>query len=190
MKIGVDLDGVCADFNDGWQNHYFNWFGRCVDSRHADEWNAPLEASHFETEEEFWGWIDLIPGFWSGLDVIPGALGTLMGLHAAGHRMVAVTSRHEKTKQQTYLWLKTNGFLAFVDGVQHLHKSAKHEAGCDVYIDDNPVVLRHLREQGIETIRFERPWNYGTKATAVARSWADVPRLVTAMASGRTDEEG
>ena len=185
MKIGVDLDGVCADFTGGWQDHYYIWFGHPSDFRYADRWDGNVEGTHFEHEAEFWAWIDLIPGFWSNLAVIPGALGTLMGLKDAGHTMVAVTSRHEKAKQQTYLWLKTNGFLAFVDGVQHLHKSAKHEAGCDVYIDDNPDALKALREQGIETVRFEQPWNRGVKATAVARGWLDVPRIVTAMASGR-----
>ena len=46
MRLGIDLDGVVADFNTGWVNRYNDEFGSNVSSDQVDSWDAMGDLTH------------------------------------------------------------------------------------------------------------------------------------------------
>ena len=56
MRLGIDLDGVVADFNTGWVSRYNHEFGSDLTTDLVDTWNAMGELTHFESMGAFWTW--------------------------------------------------------------------------------------------------------------------------------------
>ncbi len=56
MRIGVDLDGVVADFTHGWTSQYKKDFGKEILEKDITEWGLSKPLTHFEEEIDFWNW--------------------------------------------------------------------------------------------------------------------------------------
>jgi uncharacterized HAD superfamily protein len=56
MRLGIDMDGVVADFNQGWVDRYNRDFHASVSVHDVVEWNAPVALTHFGDMDEFWVW--------------------------------------------------------------------------------------------------------------------------------------
>ena len=56
MRIGVDLDGVVADFTRGWTSQYKKDFGKEILEKDITEWGLSKPLTHFEEEIDFWNW--------------------------------------------------------------------------------------------------------------------------------------
>ena len=54
MRIGVDLDGVVADFTHGWTSQYKKDFGKDILEKDITEWGLSKPLTHFEEEIDFW----------------------------------------------------------------------------------------------------------------------------------------
>lgn len=184
MRIGVDIDGVLADFQGGWITRYFDWFGRSIPQDQYGEWDAFLQA--FDTPEEFWAWTDAVPGFWANLEPITGALGGVYQLLRGGHELVLITSRHPKVRAQTEAWVKANWPVGKLPQLHHLPSAQKGTIDCQIYIDDAPKVLEGLGNKPCVLI-FDQPWNRevkGAKNLHRVRGWGEVVRFVETMGRG------
>ena len=48
IRIGIDMDGVLADFNTGWMTRYNADFGTYLDASMVQEWDGLYTLTHFD----------------------------------------------------------------------------------------------------------------------------------------------
>lgn len=179
--LGVDLDGVVADFIGGlrriaaeWTNTPVNKLAKRV-TYGFKEWNiepygdykdlhrfAVVERSLFET-----------------LKPMPGAAAVLRKLSKQDIRIRIITHRlyikffHVKAVEQTARWLEKHGIpywdLCFM--------KEKADVGANLYIEDSPDNIKALKKNGNEVIIFTNSTN-DTLPGLRANNWNDVEKIV------------
>lgn len=159
MRLGIDLDGVVANFTKGWMDFYNRDFGTDLVVDDSRRWNDLVDLTHFTNIGEFWRWSSDLDGrsvFWH-LEPFPGAIEALQDLHDEGHEIVVVTTKPRFAVGDTYEWIERHDLPA--DEVHILED--KWLVECDVYLDDGPHILPKLvRHRPQSTIcRYVRPWN-------------------------------
>lgn len=181
MILGVDLDGVCADFYGRMREIAAEWFERRVEdlttnvSYGLPEWGVKSEDEYQSlhrfavTQRELF----------KTAPMIPGARKYLRLLSDQGARIRIITHRlfihyfHNLAVSQTIDWLDENGIpywdLCFL--------KEKEQVGADVYVDDSPGNVKRLRDKGLYTICFSNSTNR-TIGRPRANSWEHVYKLV------------
>ena len=56
MRIGVDLDGVVANFTKGWTEYYEEEFGKKILEADIKSWGLSEPLTHFKEDLDFWKW--------------------------------------------------------------------------------------------------------------------------------------
>lgn len=181
LILGVDLDGVCADFYGRMREIAAEWFERPIGELTPDvsyglpEWGVKDEEQYQSlhrfavTQRELF----------KTSPMIPGARKYLRKLSDEGARIRIITHRlfihffHNAAVSQTIDWLDRNGIpywdLCFM--------KAKEQVGAHIYIDDSPGNVMRLREKGLYAICFANSTNKDV-GDPRATSWEDVYRLV------------
>lgn len=180
IVLGVDLDGVCADFYGRMREIAAEWFERPLDE-------MPTEVSYGLTE---WGlrgdeydslhrWAVTERDFFRTVPMIPGARRVLRQLSDEGYRIRIITHRlfihylHERAVTQTIHWLDHHGIpywdLCFM--------KEKDQVGADIYVEDSPGNLERLRRNGHHAICFANSTNRHIGDPRAA-NWDEVYRLV------------
>lgn len=159
MRLGIDLDGVVANFTRGWMSFYNRDFGTELSVEESRQWEDVVHLTHFADIDEFWEWTSDLDGrslFWH-LDTFPGAIEALHTLAGAGHQIVVLTAKPDFAVIDTHEWIKSNDIPATE---VHILED-KWAVECDVYLDDGPHILPGLvRFRPESTVcRFVRPWN-------------------------------
>ena len=182
--LGVDLDGVCADFYGGLKPVAAEWLG-------VDVTSLPDRVSWTLPE---WG-VDQAPGGYDALHrfavtqrelfrrlpPMPGAPQALRRLSAQDVRIRIITHRlfikyfHQVAVRQTIEWLDFHD-IPYWDLCFMREKAA---VGADLYVEDSPENVARLREQGLKTIVFSNSTNEHLPGPR-AHSWDEVARLVVA----------
>ena len=63
MRLGIDLDGVVANFNKGWIDRYNSEFGTELHNESVVSWDGIVQETHFRSMGDFWHWArDLADG--------------------------------------------------------------------------------------------------------------------------------
>ena len=159
MRLGIDLDGVVANFTQGWMNFYNRDFGTSYVFEDSQNWGDLVDLTHFKDMGEFWEWSSDLDGhsvFWH-LDPFPDAVEALRGLVDAGHEVIILTVKPDFAVEDTYDWIERHRIP-----VAEIHiLEEKWRIECDVYLDDGPHVLPGLvKHRGDRTVcRYVRPWN-------------------------------
>lgn len=182
IKIGLDLDGVTADYVRYLRSHCAKEFG-------VDESSIPDPFSYsfyesgwgFESEEHFRKVHGeaVEAGMYEALEVYEGASGALWHLSDAGYHIRVITSRFVNHGQngtviaQTGAWLDKHN-IPYRDIVFTGHKT---EVDVDFYIDDSPSNITKFREVGKDVLIFDAPYNQGMGEPRVD-NWKDVVRWV------------
>lgn len=183
MRLGIDLDGVVANFNAGWIRLYNEEFGTDIPLDAVDSWAAPPRLTHFRHMGEFWRWSRTINGrslFWH-LDTFPDAVPALRDLDRAGHAIVILTTKPPWAVSDTYEWIGRNKIPT-----TEVHiLDDKWTVPCDVYLDDAPHQIRQItaNRPNATMCRFERPWNRQTAGTVSIGSWEDFATFISRLAS-------
>ncbi len=178
MRLGIDLDGVVADFNAGWIRLYNEEFGSDIALDAVTSWGAPPRLTHFRHMGEFWKWTEDLQGrslFWH-LEPYPDAIPTLERLAADGHHIVILTTKPHFAVSDTFEWIGRHRIpTTEVHILDH-----KWEVACDIYLDDGPHHMREIPAKRPEAIvcRFARPWNRPTADTVTIESWSDFATFV------------
>jgi 5'-nucleotidase len=188
LVLGVDLDGVCGDYEDALRRSVANRHGwdpdRLPPQTTMDaysEWGLSFEAfeeahRHAVAEERMF----------RTMQPLPGVSEALWRLSDAGVWIRVITARllfngiHEASAADTAYWLDAHGIpyrdLCFIN--------TKPDVGADLYVDDSPGNVIALREAGRATIVFDQPYNRHLPGPR-ARSWDDVVTLVEAELTAR-----
>ena len=162
MRIAVDLDGVVFD----------------LVSEVLTRWNREFQASYkydsiihyelwrnFTTSESFfdgWWWDQCIQGLFADLLPYPTVYEFLEELKLMGHEIVIITSRQLP-------WVEDTAYSLNSLEIPHdeLHFCGKKwKVDCDIYIDDNPNLLRRFGKLGKPLLIPTRPWTQGVQGTS------------------------
>jgi 5'(3')-deoxyribonucleotidase len=176
MRIGIDIDGVLADFNRDYINRCLQVTGRDLFPPRPFEittWNYP-ESFGYSAQEvsAVWESIKTDPLFWYGLEAYPDAGESITQLayleRVEGYEVYFITARPGvRVKQQTESWLK--GLCAMPQYCPTVLISS-HKGICakaldlDAYIDDKDLnVYDVVQNTDARTFVMDRPWNRNIK---------------------------
>lgn len=185
MRLGIDLDGVVAQFNRGWMARHAQEFGTALDPTMVVEWNSLHQLGGFPHMESFWDWFrngDGPSGF-RHLEPYPTAVETINRLAGDGYEIVILTHKFDWAVADTFAWLSDVGMPS-----REVHiREDKHAVECDVYLDDSPIVLPAIAAARPDALicRFVRPWNRPVAGVADVDGWDTFETLVTEHSQGR-----
>ena len=186
MRLGIDLDGVVANFTKGWMKFYNRDFGTDLEVEDSKTWHDLVDLTHFANIGEFWDWSSDLDGrsvFWH-LETFPGAVDALTELDSQGHEIVIVTTKPHFAHEDTHDWIEQNGLPA-----TEVHITGqKWQVECDVYLDDGPYNLPDLlRKRPESTVcRYVRPWNHPIDGVHDIHDFDEFRGLVGRLAEGET----
>ena len=179
--LGVDLDGVCADFYGGLRAIAAEWTGRNVEelpevvSYGLPEWNL----GPFGGYEELHRFAVTQRQLFQKLEPMPGCPSGLRALSTEDIRIRIITHRlfikyfHKEAIQQTVGWLDMHGIpywdLCFMRD--------KAEVGANLYVEDAPANVEAMRKAGLPTLVFTNSTNLELDEPRVD-SWAEVVGFV------------
>lgn len=163
MRLGIDLDGVVANFTEGWQRFYNEQFDTNLMVEDSQAWEDVVNLTHFKDMDEFWDWSSDLEGrsiFWH-LDPYPGAIEALHKLAGEGYEIVVITQKPVFAIDDTHQWLEKVNFPAHEINILNMNTGRKWEIECEAYLDDGPHVLPGLVKHRPDKIvcRYVRPWN-------------------------------
>jgi 5'(3')-deoxyribonucleotidase len=186
MRLGIDLDGVVANFTQGWMYFYNREFGTTLTVEDSQRWNDLVDLTHFDNMGEFWNWSSDLDGrsvFWH-LEPFPGAVEALRSLVDAGHQVVVVTTKPDFAVGDTYEWIERHRIPA---AEIHILED-KWLVACDVYLDDGPHVLPGLVEHRPQSTvcRYVRPWNRPVRGALDVHSFNEFRDVVDHLAVGES----
>jgi 5'(3')-deoxyribonucleotidase len=178
VVLGVDLDGVCADFYSQMRHVAAEWFERPIDELTEDvsyglpEWGV----KDYNSLHRF---AVTARDLFLKVPLIPGARKHLRMLSDEGFHIRIITHRlfisyfHAMAVRQTIEWLDLNGIpysdLCFMKD--------KEQVGADIYIEDSPTNVKNLRDSGFYAICFANSTNKHIGEPRAA-DWEDAYRLI------------
>jgi 5'(3')-deoxyribonucleotidase len=181
--LGVDLDGVCADFIGALRPIAAEWLGVPAEELAEKvtygfpEWKLE-RAGKYEDLHRF---AVIQRDLFRELKPMRGAPAALRRLSAHDIRIRLITHRlyikyfHQEAIKQTTEWLEHHG-IPYWDLCFMRDKAA---VGADLYIEDSPDNVQKLRDDGHKTIVFSNSTNEGLPGPR-ANSWEEVEQLVLA----------
>ena len=177
LRLGIDLDGVVADFNTGWMTRYNAEQGTNLTPDQVTDWDAMIPLTHFTSIEEFWHWARNGdgPGLFRHLPVLPGASSALRRL-SRRHQIVIITTKPRWANAETFSWIGDNAIPT-----REVHIiGRKWLVDCDIYLDDGPHNLEGLVTHHPDRVvcRYVQPWNYPIPGVADITSWEAFEDLV------------
>ena len=183
MRLGIDLDGVVANFTQGWMTFYNRQFGANLQVADSKRWNDLVNLTHFADIDEFWAWSADLEGhsiFWH-LEPFPRAVESVRALADAGHHIVVLTTKPSFAHDDTYEWIERHRIPA---AEIHILED-KWVIDCAVYLDDSPIVLPGLvRHRPDETVcRYVRPWNEPVEGAVDVRDFGEFRGVVDRLAA-------
>lgn len=183
LRLGIDLDGVVADFNAGWTRRYNDHFAAAVHPDDIRSWDGLVPLTHFADMEEFWDWAQTgPPSIFRELPCYDDACPTIRSL-AGGHRIVIVSSKFDWAIPDTLEWIAEHRLPA-----REIHFVwDKTTVDCDVYLEDAPHNLEALARTHPDRVvcRFVRPWNDPVPGTVDVTDWEGFARVVEEVAAAR-----
>jgi 5'(3')-deoxyribonucleotidase len=170
LRLGIDLDGVVADFNTGWMTRYNVEQGTNLTPDQVTHWGAMIPLTHFASMTDFWRWArnDDGPGLFRHLPMLPDAHSTLTRL-SKHHQIVIITTKPRWANAETFSWIGDNAIPT-----REVHIiGRKWLIDCDIYLDDGPHNLEALVTHRPDSVvcRFVQPWNYPIPGVRDIDSW-------------------
>ena len=176
LRLGIDLDGVVADFNVGWMERYNREFGTQLHHSQVVMWDGLQGLTHFPTMEAFWDWARSGPAsIFRDLPIFEGAREAMERL-ATAHRIVIVSSKFDWAIPDTLAWLADHRIPA-----REIHFVwDKTGVPCDVYLEDAPHNLEALVARRPESLvcRMVRPWNRPLAGAHDVTGWPEFEAAV------------
>ncbi|MGA7270948.1 MAG: hypothetical protein WB239_07730 [Acidimicrobiia bacterium] len=178
MRLGIDLDGVVADFNSGWIRRYNEDFAADLAFDAVQAWDAIPSLTHFRHMGEFWRWAQDHDGhsLFRHLETYPDAVGALWRLAAQHHSVVILTTKPPWAIHDTFAWIAEHRIPT-----REVHiLEEKWSVDCDIYLEDAPHNLESLvaHRPDRTVVRFVRPWNHPVTGCLDVADWEGFTKLV------------
>ena len=188
LRLGIDLDGVVADFNAGWIERYNAQFGTTLLPEHVDIWDAPTLMTHFTDMGEFWSWARTAGGGASIFRVLQPYHGAIEALERLGrnHPVVIITTKPAFAIHDTYEWLAEHRVPT-----REVHiVDDKSTVECDVYLDDADHNLEALvaAHPAALVCRYVRPWSHPRPGVVDVADWSAFEAELERLRPGVTGE--
>ncbi len=192
MRIGVDLDGVCYEFQRTYRYMLRQEFDINIPpvKDFWTEWNACDQYTTKAQRGWMWG-----KGVEQGLfrygHMVTGARIGLQALHDAGHKLVIVTTRPANAVSDTLDWVSLYFKGIPLDGLHILSQGeSKASVTGDLLIDDKPEnVSEWAQVVPRQAILFDQPWNqdaFTDFGVIRAKGWGEVVKTVAALTADRS----
>ncbi|MDD5366961.1 MAG: hypothetical protein PHR30_16615 [Gallionellaceae bacterium] len=190
MKVGLDIDGVLADFVSAFVETIEAETGLRIPVP-PTSWDWHRHWLSDEQDARVWHHIEENAGFWcniaSDASVGPARWAQLADMEW-GHDLYFLTYRPGRVaKWQTEHWLREHGLWnPTVLITEHKGRVAK-ALGLDCYIDDRPAYCLDVRRDSPETRVYLRqaPYNRAEELALIAADVTPVPDVITML-----DREG
>jgi len=187
--LGVDLDGVCADYTKAFRTYAAKALGKPETSMG--------EQTSWRIEECGWGVRDrqhflqlhrdavVEERMFAQMPEIEGASDALWRLSDMGVYIRIITHRlvfnweHDITVSDTVQWMQQKR----ADGRPRIPYrdvcfcAKKGDVGADLYIDDAPHNIANLRKERNEAVCFDAPYNQEVPGLRV-RNWGEIIKIV------------
>ncbi len=181
MRIGVDLDGVVANFTKGWTKYYEEEFGKKILEDDITSWGLSEPLTHFKEDVDFWKWAKDINGssIFRNLEVYENSVETLNELSKAGNEIIILSSKPWWSIHDTLIWLGENKIptkeIHFIED--------KWTIECEVYIDDAPYQLKNFKEKVTDKkiIRYVRAYNKPIDGVFDIHNWNELIPLLNSF---------
>jgi 5'(3')-deoxyribonucleotidase len=181
LRLGIDLDGVVADFNTGWMERYNRDFGATLHHSQVVSWDGMVGLTHFPSMDEFWEWAQTGgSSIFRELPPFPGAVETMTEL-AADHRVVIISSKYDWAIPDTLAWMSEHRLPA-----REIHFVwDKTTVPCDIYLEDAPHNLEALVDAHPDALvcRMVRSWNEPVAGARDVADWEEFARAVAERAA-------
>ena len=174
MRIGIDIDGVIADFVgtfapmfkkiggcdfDQIVNYNFKNNTRGIDQGYAKLWGEQVESGKIYEQ----------------LKPVEGSKEFFCELFQK-HEIILISSREEQFREVTENWLKRKG-IAYneLELVGHdLRGKIDKMCTCDVVFEDQLEVARIVAARGITVVLLDYPWNSISDNVIRVKDWKEV----------------
>jgi len=186
LRVGVDLDGVVADFTGGWTRLYNAQHSTSITPDQVTTWDAPELLTHFGSMTDFWRWArtagDDGRSLFAALKPYPGAVAGLGALLDEA-LVVIITTKPTWAIPDTLDWLARLRLP-----LREIHiTSDKPAVRCAVYLEDSPMQLAALRRRCPDAVvcRFVRPWNRPVEGCVDVTDFDDLLVVVQELSARR-----
>ena len=183
MRLGVDLDGVVADFNRGWIDRYNAEFDTDIAHDAVTTWGGLTALTHFPDMDEFWLWAsDFGDGsLFRHLETYPEAVPALERL-AQDKDVVIITTKPGWAVADTLAWIADHRLPTREVHIVEMG-APKWVIPCDVYLDDAPHVIEEIHHNRREATvcRYVRPWNIPVPGVHDIADWKEFEELVKSL---------
>lgn len=165
LRIGIDVDGVLADFNRAFIDYIPRVTGRDLfpTGYVPTTWNYPEALGYTGAEvSKVWEGIKADDSFWRFLPAYPDTVRMLSFLAATTHDIYFITNRPGRTaKTQTERWLQIHGFDRPPTVLISSHKGdCAFALLLDLYLDDRDEnCLEVFEESDTNGYMLAQPWN-------------------------------
>jgi 5'(3')-deoxyribonucleotidase len=169
LRLGIDLDGVVANFNEGWMERYNRQFNGQLHQSQVVAWDGLHQLTHFDTMDDFWAWAQLgSASIFRDLPVYEGAIEVMAEL-AREHHIVIISSKFDWAIPDTLEWMAEHRVPT-----REIHFVwDKTSVPCDVYLEDAPANLAALVAARPDSLvcRMVRPWNRPLAGAVDTSDW-------------------
>jgi len=164
--LGLDIDGVCADYTKGFRDF-------CVERMGLPPWRFP-EPSHYNLVSAGWPFASIEDylrlhreavedGLYARLPSYPVMSQALWSLSDADVHVRIVSHRlflsglHRRIARDTADWLERES----VPYMSLCITGLKDSVDATLYVEDSPAMIHALRQSGRTVVVFDQPYNRG-----------------------------
>lgn len=162
--VGVDLDGVCADYTAAFRPFAAEYLHKDpADLPDPQVYNLARAGWGFESTADYLACHRLAveQGLYSTMPLIPGADEAMQELSDAGAHIRIVTHRlifggwHQRVVSDTAVWLETSR----IPYMSLCFTGLKDSVGSHVFLEDSPANIEDLREHGFKVFVYDQSYN-------------------------------
>lgn len=178
MKIGIDIDGVIADFVGSFLPR-LQKYCKCKVKNivNFNFWeNLNIDKIEFD---KIWEKEVIETNFYSDLKLVKGSLEALKILKK-DNKLILISSREKQLARDTFNWLKHYGIpfsrleLVEKDKKKKVAKMVK----CDLVIEDNLDIARMVEARGVPVLLFDYPWNKIGRDVRWVKNWKEAVKEI------------